>query len=155
MVPPDGTVTAVDRIELDDSISRYLISGNGAELRVLNTLERQHMADVRIRLAWLLGIFLISFVGSLLTQPSQRELFRAGSGLLIVLVASSVGFQSFFNLFHQVVFPAGGWELPSSEFLLTRIYPGNFFLGAWAFIGIASTISLFSLARFTQRNYTP
>ena len=149
VVPPDGLISDRDRSTIDGTVTRFLLGGPSTA--DLSGAEWSHLQDVRSRIALLGGVVLVCLLVSLIYQPSHRELGLASVGVLALSIGSLIFFQSFFVAFHQVVFPAGNWELPSSDFFLTRIYPFNFFIVVWCGVTIGAATTLW-LGRFLFRS---
>jgi|GEM_PF-3725191 len=150
LVPADGAVTSAQRMSLDASTVQFLLTGNRAALGLYSAVERSHLADVRVRVWWDVCLMLISTLGMLMLRPTAAEWRRAAWWVAGGVLAVSVLFQPLFILMHQVLFPGGNWELPSSQFVITRVYPLGFFVGAWLLIGVIATGSLWGLSKLRK-----
>ena len=111
-----------------------------------NEEEIGHMIDVKIvtdairTSAWVLGVLLVAGFGFLLYGPKSRLFAYRGlrnGGILgtIILLGIALfigsGWDTFFVLFHELLFADGTWTFPLSDSLI-RLFPEKF----WFDIGV-------------------
>ncbi len=116
-----------------------------------NDREVQHMLDVRVIVAQVLGVWIVTAILALLAvgvlsftghTASLRMGLLNGAGLtwgiLIFLVAFiGLGFNQFFTLFHQIFFAEGTWVFLWSDSFI-RLFPLTFWFHAFLFVGVAT-----------------
>ncbi len=153
IVPADGPVSASDRSEMDSKTVAYLVTGDQTQLAGYSADEQLHLADVRGRLGLIVLVTVLGIIATAALRPTKREWRWASWVSFAVTLLVAITFEPAFILMHQVLFPAGDWELPSSQFVITQVYPIGFFIGAWLGIGVLAwgALVLFSWRmRYTQ-----
>ncbi|MBI4032157.1 DUF1461 domain-containing protein [Candidatus Berkelbacteria bacterium] len=149
LVPPDGSVSEVVRRREDLVISQYFIRGNSADLKSFSPTEQAHLADVRALLGWVLAAGLVSAVAAVFLAPRRSDLEPALIGLLGLGLGTLMVFPVAFERFHQLFFAAGApWYLPADQFLLTQLYPFQFFAAMWLVIVLMAALLLLTVRRF-------
>jgi integral membrane protein (TIGR01906 family) len=133
--------------------------------------ERRHLSDART----LLGISLIAGGVSIVVVAAAigrvtgagraalwRSVSRAGLVTAIVVIGlgvlSSVAFESLFDLFHQVFFPAGTYSFDPATQRLVQLYPFRFWQIAAAAFGLLVlllALGAWSLGRRMARRADP
>ncbi len=144
---------------LSDRLVGELFIGPGT-FRDLAPDEAAHMRDVRVVLYGFLGLVALAvvFLGVVLVR-TPRDPFnwyavaRGGLWLAIVLVALGIfaafAFDTAFELFHRIFFPAGNWAFPATSTLI-RLYPTPFWeltSAALGVLGVIGGLSVWALAR--------
>ena len=138
------------------------VSVNGAKRELYNDREVHHMLDVKDLLKKIYRVqegaffYLMLFVTTgFFTMGNNfssrlRRFFLVGSLLTIGLVAvlglaSLVGFEQLFVLFHEISFSNNLWQLdPNSSYLL-RMFPQSFWLEATMLIGLVSMVEALAI----------
>lgn len=114
----------------------------GKEELILNytSLEISHMNDVKRVMNYLDYLFYLSLlvcIGIITWYRKDKHFVRklcldggifAVGFLGIMLLCILIGFDSAFNVFHQIFFPQGNWIFPIDS-LLIQTYPLEFFIG--------------------------
>jgi integral membrane protein (TIGR01906 family) len=114
-----------------------------------DTAERGHLGEARALLWLCLGAGLVSLVGLAIVigrtrgarrRAAWRVVSWTGAAIVVVVVVlgllSLVAFDSLFVLFHQVVFPGGGWSFDPASQHLVQLYPFVFWQIAAASFGL-------------------
>ncbi|PIN78698.1 hypothetical protein COY26_05455 [Candidatus Woesearchaeota archaeon CG_4_10_14_0_2_um_filter_33_10] len=120
-------------LEIDRNVTRY-ITGFSSELNVnFNEKEKSHMADVRrlIILEQLLFVFLMVWLFVLIKKRKINYSHLKKSALIVFLITllsliASLFFDSFFELFHIILFPQGNWQFNAGS-LMIQTYRQSFF----------------------------
>lgn len=112
--------------------------------------EAGHMQNVRVVVY---GFFAIVLAGAIAVALSTRRMsgpdalraLRLGAaGLVLIFSAVGIGlvvaFDTLFTLFHEIVFPAGGWQFDPTTQRIVQLYPTAF----WEFA--AGALALLSVA---------
>lgn len=93
---------------------------------------QSHFHDVR--LVMLFGwVFVLFTAGSLFYFDVMKKTVLLRSGILVFGFLFLVGFwvlidfDSFFTVFHMVLFPQGNWQFPSDSIIIT-LFPQEFFV---------------------------
>lgn len=127
--------------------------------RFYNDRELKHMADVKVVLRWVLNVWALGGVLSLVAAGllyyfGQKAALRAGllggAGLTLALLVSIVtylliDFNSFFVRFHQVFFEGGTWTFLFSDSFI-RLFPERFWQDAFTFIGAGTIVEALIIA---------
>jgi integral membrane protein (TIGR01906 family) len=164
-------VTPTEAHELSDRSVHELLLGPGTFAiaavdgqPLYDAAERSHLADARA-LLWLCltaGLASSAILGWLLLRASTEGrarlwcvISRAGLAAAVAVVAigllSTVAFGSLFVLFHELVFPAGGWAFDPASQRLVQLYPFAFWQLTAAAFG-ALVLVLGSLAWLLGRS---
>ena len=111
--------------------------------------ERSHLAEARTLLWLCLGAGLASLIVIALVigrargarrRAAWRAVSRAGAAIAVTVVVvgllSVVAFDRLFVVFHQVVFPGGGWSFDPASQRLVQLYPFSFWQLAAAGLGV-------------------
>lgn len=124
------------------------VARGGKEISLFNQKEVDHLKDVKdvIRLFYIIqwislafvAIYIITgfiirkraFLPGIMQALFVGSIFILGSFAFVGLWAL-IHFDSLFNLFHNVMFPGGGWTLSG---YLVEIFPEDFFLDAALFL---------------------
>jgi integral membrane protein (TIGR01906 family) len=132
---------------------------------LFNANELRHMVDVKIVTQW---AFLILAVGGVISTGlivglwRNRELrnsIRAGifsggiltiSLIVAIVIAAVVAWDTFFTLFHTLLFESGTWQFLYSDTLI-RLFPEKFWFDASLTIGILTTFFALILLAITGR----
>jgi integral membrane protein (TIGR01906 family) len=128
-----------------DYLIKYLTSENSdisqiPELNGFAEEEKSHLDDVRKNINAVKWTGIISFVlliAALIRlymlkgfSLSLKRIFVYGSisafALLVILFVISLNFPSFFEGFHQLLFPQGNYTFPA-DYLLIKLFPQEFF----------------------------
>jgi integral membrane protein (TIGR01906 family) len=154
----DLALVAVDYLRRPEPAAEiiYLLEEQvkpGTNEPLYNESEIGHMLDVKIvadnfvrRLAGIGFLLVVVCAGILLWQKQTPLLFsgiqRGGMILTLILVGIGlfigIGWQTFFTLFHELLFPPGTWSFPLDDSLI-RLFPDKF----WFDYGvITSTVVL-------------
>lgn len=137
-------------LEIDKNVTRY-ITGFSSELNVdFSEDEKSHMTDVRRLIIFeeFLFVFLMVWLFVLIKKRKINYSHLKKSVLIVILIAifsliASLFFDSFFELFHIILFPQGNWQFNASS-LMIQTYRQSFFLEFFVrFIVVAVFISLF------------
>ena len=136
-------------LEIDRNITKY-ITGFSNELNVdFSEDEKSHMADVKrliIFEEFLFTALLIGFFVLIYKRKIHLNHFKKAA-LIMFLIAlfsliASLFFNSFFKLFHIVLFPQGNWQFSFGS-LMIRVYQQSFFREFFIrFIVVAFILSL-------------
>jgi len=137
----------------------------GEERPLFNEGEIEHMRDVKAlvrgvhRIQEVTGIYMFGYVVVQLVASRGRSAgarllagrVLRGSLLAVALLAvgglaSLVGFQSLFYVFHVLSFEAGTWTFDPQYNYLTRLFTGGFFLDATLFIAGSVVVQALLLA---------
>jgi len=136
-------------LEIDRNVTRY-ITGFNSELNVdFNEDEKSHMADVKRLIVFEEFIFialLIWFFMLVYKKKIRLNHFKKAS-LIMFLIAllsliASLFFNSFFKLFHLMLFPQGNWQFDAIS-LMIQVYQQSFFQGF--FVRVIVVAFIFSL----------
>lgn len=113
---------------------------------VLDERERGHMRDVR---SVFTGLYLVAAASlavlavaiRLGDRPATWRAVRGGAlglvgGTVAVGVAALVAFDALFELFHQVVFPAGSYTFDPATERLVQLFPFRFWEETAAVVGV-------------------
>jgi len=151
VIPPDGPVSATERIQIDRSVSKYLLTGGRTLRRAAFTQQEQrHMADVRTLWLALVGIAMVGGAVQL-WRPASENAAKAAAWITVAVgFASFLSFSAVFVRLHELVFPNQDWLLPTSLSVLTRVYPEQFFLVSWALVLGCSLLSMLLWIRSAQ-----
>jgi len=137
-------------LEIDRNVTRY-ITGFSSELNVdFSEDEKSHMADVKKLIIFeeFLFVFLMVWLFVLIKKRKINYSRLKKSALIIILIAissliASLFFNSFFKLFHLILFPQGNWQFNAGS-LMIQTYQQSFFQGFFVrMILVAVFISLF------------
>lgn len=118
-----------------------------------NDREVQHMFDVRVIVAQVLGVWIVTAVLALASVAALQSTGHTATlrwsllggaaltaGILIFLVAFiAIGFNQFFTLFHQIFFSEGTWTFLWSDSFI-RLFPLTFWFHTFLFVGLATLI---------------
>ena len=146
-IPADGPVSILDRASLDNGVVNYYFTGHQSWLSGFTQNEQQHLADARIRF---IALAILAFIGAvilILKRPKIIEWQWAATATISVALISSIAFEPLFILLHELIFPGGNWYLPSDQYVITQIYPLNFFISCWAIVSLGSWGLLFALGK--------
>ncbi len=127
---------------------------------VLDPRERSHMADVRTvlgRFFLVAGMGIVALAVAGFVARGARWFWRgvaAGSLTLLIVggvvgVAVTIAFDAAFELFHELLFPAGSFDFNPLTERLVQIFPGQLFdeTGiAVAVVGLVLAVGLLILA---------
>ena len=128
---------------------------------VFDPAEQQHMVDVRRVFVWLeAGVAAAAAVLALaaLRMRDRRRLWSAirsgakvlAGGILIAGVGFAAAFDQVFQLFHELLFPAGSYAFDPSIEHLVQIFPEQLFSEAtvaMALVGLALAVGTWWFAR--------
>ena len=132
----DFKINAVDQEFLTNSVLDY-IRGVNVAMVPFSPTEISHLDDVQMLIGIAEMLFIVSVILLLLFIPfiwwykQNRklvlQLLFIGSGVafsfvLMVGVISWFRFEKIFVIFHNVLFPQGGWEFASTD-LLIMLFP--------------------------------
>jgi integral membrane protein (TIGR01906 family) len=149
-------VTAAEAHALSDRSVEELVLGPGSFAfegpdgqPFYDRAERGHLGQARALLWLCLGAGLVSLVGLAIVigraqgarrRAAWRVVSWAGAAIGLAVIAlgllSLVAFDSLFVLFHQVVFPGGGWSFDPASQRLVQLYPNAFWQLAAASLGL-------------------
>lgn len=141
-VPADGPVASEERRELDQRLTNYLVTGNEQELHPFQPIEVIHMRDVRQLWLWLVVMTVILVATALLV----RAWHGAGTALVATATLATLTLLTFHRSFlwlHEAIFLNNSWLLDPAQYLLTQLYPLQFFVWMWGIIGVVSLMTLF------------
>ena len=145
-----------NHLDIDRNVTRY-ITGLDSKLNVdFNEDERLHMLDVKrlvlieefLFISLLIGFFVLIYKRKILLNHFKKV------SLIVFLIAlfsliASLFFDSFFELFHIILFPQGNWQFNAGS-LMIQVYQQSFFQGffvrtilAAVFISLFLTIFLY------------
>ena len=137
-------------LEIDKNVTKY-ITGFSNELNVdFSEDEKSHMADVKrlivfeefVFIALLIGFFVLAYKRKIHLNHFKKAALMMFLIALLSLIAS-LFFNSFFKLFHIILFPKGNWQF-SSNSLMIQVYQQSFFQEFFVrIILVAVFISLF------------
>ncbi len=125
-------------------------------------VEAAHMQDVRVVVYGFFGLVLAGAIAVIITTrgmsgPDALRAVRRGATWL-VLIFSAVGiglvvaFDALFTLFHEIVFPAGGWQFDPTTQRIVQLYPTAFWeFAAGTLAGLSVAIGLLVIAATTLR----
>jgi integral membrane protein (TIGR01906 family) len=148
---------------LNDADISYLgdLTFPDSSRQLFNPNELHHMEDVKIVTRWAFWILTIGGIGSLAIigvlwrNIELRKSIRAGifsgaiftiSLIFAIVIAVVVAWDTFFTLFHTLLFESGTWQFLYSDTLI-RLFPEKFWFDASLTIGIMTTVfSLILLA---------
>jgi integral membrane protein (TIGR01906 family) len=136
----------------------FAVAVNGQE--VLGLRERAHMADVRnvffgFGAIAALAILILVSLGILSRGRAWfRRAVRAGAGVLAVVIVilgaiAAVAFDTVFQVFHQLFFPAGSFDFDASSKLI-QLFPDQFWFETSLLLG-GVILALCGLAAFLAR----
>jgi integral membrane protein (TIGR01906 family) len=114
--------------------------------RFYDVAEASHMRDVRLVLQVFLALvagsvaFLVASMRGARRQTPAWEHVAHGAGLLAVTVIAlgvfaTVAFDTAFELFHRILFPAGNWAFDPRSQRLVQLYPLPFWQITTAALG--------------------
>lgn len=122
-----------DQVLRDQQITRFLWTGNAADLPFMTANEASHMYDVHVlgsSLALAALLIAIAFVVLFRSLSSaQKNTVLLSPVLLLVLLVLptlTVDFTFAFEIFHQVFFPQGNYAFPANSVLIST-YSESFF----------------------------
>lgn len=141
-IPADGPVSTSERVALDESITSYLVSGNTDELTSFTETERGHMDDVRTILIGVLIKVIFSIILLLVIRIDAHSSRGALALIAMLALVSALMFDGVFVGMHELLFVGTDWLLPPDQFVLTQIYPRDFFAVAWGGILALTLVSL-------------
>ena len=135
----------------------------GLRRSIFNTREVSHMRDVKglvrgvYRVQELAGVYLVAFSFAGLAMARRRFLRQLGRyvglggvgtvGLVVVVgLASIVGFDRLFLTFHLVSFSNDLWQLDPSRDYLIAMFPEGFFFTATIWIAVSTLLEALALA---------
>ena len=129
--------------EKDTQIVKFLATGNSKYVQDLQTNESSHMNDVRNLIMLGLTIFL-SLTPYLIAKKkyNSKSLFKNLIWFDVICVLCLILFNTFFTLFHKLLFPQGNWQF-SYDSALIQTYPQSFFI--WMFFFIVLMVNLLVL----------
>lgn len=121
---------------------------------VLEERERQHMRDVRgvfaefAVLAAVAGILLVVLVGGAWRRGHQARAWSAiASGMrwligaiVVAGVIAAVAFDTVFEIFHELFFPAGSFTFDSRTDRLVQLFPFDFWSETTIVLGIVIVV---------------
>lgn len=151
---PDDVLDAATREIVGDLYDGgdFRLDAVAAEGLALADDERAHMRDVRrvLRAAWAVAALAaaVALTGAVALRGDRRALGaalrRAGIGAAIaaavLVLAAALAFGPFFEAFHALLFPQGGWRFPSDSALI-RLFPEPFWRLA-ALLALAMSLVL-------------
>lgn len=119
--------------------------------------EAAHMQNVRVVVYAFFGLVLAGAVATVLAtrRMSRADSLRAvrlgAAGLVVVFAAVGLGlvfaFDTLFTLFHEIVFPAGGWQFDPTTQRIVQLYPTAFWeFAAGMLAGLSVAIGLLVVA---------
>lgn len=132
---------------------------------LFNPRELRHMEDVKIVTRgafWILTIGMITTlaIGLLAwrradTRSAMRNgIFAGGIGIitiiLTIVIMTIIAWDTFFTLFHTLLFESGTWQFLYSDTLI-RLFPEKFWFDAALSIGAITTILAIILLAITRR----
>ncbi|PJF32515.1 MAG: TIGR01906 family membrane protein, partial [Phototrophicales bacterium] len=132
---------------------------------LFNPRELRHMEDVKLVTRgafWILTIGMITSLAiSLLawrtadTRHAMRSgIFAGGIGIitiiLTIVIMAIIAWDTFFTLFHTLLFESGTWQFLYSDTLI-RLFPEKFWFDAALSIGAITTILAIILLAITRR----
>lgn len=153
MVPPDGLLTQEERVAIDNDVTafiRYLPPIGDRSLptfyKQVSATEVEHLEDV-FALNSLILLYLLPalLVGLLLSKIWKLTLRDSAWSMVVIGILGLVSVTMFEPLFlgiHPWLFPQGNWLLPTDRFVLTQVYPEQFFALIWAGIVALSLLSI-------------
>lgn len=141
-IPADGPVSTSDRIMLDQSITSYLASGDIEQISNLTDTERGHMEDVRTIFIGVLIKLVVSIILLLVIRLDAHSSRGALALIAMLALVSALLFDDVFLEMHALFFVGSDWILPSDQFVLTQIYPRDFFGWVWGGILALTLLSL-------------
>ena len=107
---------------------------------ISHMVDVKHVTDAIRRMAWIFGLLVVAAFGLLLYREEGRTFAARGLrnggifGTLILVGLAlfiGIGWETFFVLFHELLFAEGTWTFPLSDSLI-RLFPEKF----WFDIGI-------------------
>lgn len=124
--------------------------------------EASHMQNVRVVVYGFFGLVLAGAIAVALSTrrmrgPDALRAVRLGAtGLVLVFASIGVGlvvaFDALFTLFHQIVFPGGGWLFDPTTQRIVQLYPTPFWeFAAGTLAGLSVVIGLLVIAVTTMR----
>ncbi|MDZ4669568.1 MAG: TIGR01906 family membrane protein [Phototrophicales bacterium] len=132
---------------------------------LFNASELHHMVDVKIVTQWAFLILAVGGIGSLALiaglwrNSDLRDSIRLGifsgailtiSLIIAIVIAAVVAWDTFFTLFHTLLFESGTWQFLYSDTLI-RLFPEKFWFDASLTIGILTTLFALILLTITGR----
>lgn len=152
VVPADGPVTLTQRIDLDNSITSYLVDGNVEHIQTLTQTEQAHLFEVRQVLIGVVIKLLLSLIFLVAAYRHVDSHSTRGALAIVSLLAllSATVFEQVFTGMHKILFTTSQWILPSVDFQLTQVYPENFFVFAWGGI-LSLSLSTIGVAHAVLR----
>ena len=133
----------------NDELSKQTLNG----VSVYNEREVTHMADVKavfqgVLHVWQVAFILLLLLGFIFWQNGERKAFASAlqsggllSGGLILSIALLAVFvwQTWFDLFHRILFVPGSWLFSYSDTLI-RLFPMKFWFDATPTISLLSFV---------------
>ncbi len=120
--------------EKDTQIVKFLATGNSNYFQDLETNEISHMNDVRNLIMLGLTFFLISTPYLIAKKKYKYNLLiKELVWFDVICVLCLILFNTFFMLFHKILFPQGNWQF-SYDSVLIETYPQSFFIWMFFFI---------------------
>ena len=119
--------------------------------------EAAHMQNVRVVVYGFFGLVLAGAVAVVLAtrrmsgMDALRAVRRGATALVLVFSAVGIGlvvaFDALFTLFHEIVFPAGGWQFDPTTQRIVQLYPTPFWeFAAATLAGLSIAIGLLVIA---------
>jgi integral membrane protein (TIGR01906 family) len=119
--------------------------------------EAAHMQNVRVVVYGFFGLVLAGAIAVVIAtrRMSGSDALRAvrlgATGLVLVFSAVGIGlvvaFDALFTLFHEIVFPAGGWQFDPSTQRIVQLYPTAFWeFAAGTLAGLSVAIGIVVIA---------
>lgn len=140
----------------------FAVTPGGA--RFYGPAEAAHMQNVRIVVYGFFGLVLAGAIAVALStrrmsRPDALRVVRLGAtGLVLVFAAIGIGlmvaFDTLFTLFHQIVFPGGGWTFDPTTQRIVQLYPTLFWefaAGALAGLSVASDLLVIAVTTLLLR----
>jgi integral membrane protein (TIGR01906 family) len=166
-----GATPAQVRDATDSTVHDLLLSGDftfrtAGGATFLNAREIQHMRDVRAVFAGFAALVLASIVALLLTAILARRTpgaatrawraVRGGAaGLAVTLVVvgaiAAAAFDSLFELFHELFFPAGTFTFDPATDHLVQLFPDQFWFETTLAVSAVAMVASIAVAWFASR----
>ena len=129
---------------------------------VLNEAERGHMRDVRTVFigfgALALGAVIVLILARLISRgsiPFWKRVRRGAKATAIVTVALGltgiVAFDTAFEVFHELLFPGGGFTFDPARDRLVQLFPEQFWLESTLVLAAAIVVLSYLVTRFAGR----
>ncbi|CAM3659506.1 TIGR01906 family membrane protein [Erysipelothrix urinaevulpis] len=149
----------------------FQFTQDGVSQEFFNQREKDHMVDVQSlylnaktvrNISFALSIFLLTVCFLYRKEPLdiahalKQVLISFGLIILVIVVFALIDFNSFWIMFHELIFTNDLWLLDPNTDRLIQMVPLEFFMGLVyrIFTGVAILfIGLFSFMKFFERKY--